>query len=178
MIELFEKENFISTEFCEWLIRFHKRYYPTLGDKDDHTNDCQYLDIVSSALELQNGYEYNEGDPLKYLKSLIINFFKSVSNDSYVNVSKIVLYSTGTSYPEHLDHDCSSWLIILYLNDDYTGGENIIDGKIIKPERGKIVAFRGNKVPHGVKKIISGERYVVLAWCKQWSDDDLKNEKN
>jgi len=60
---------------------------------------------------------------------------------------------------------------MLYLNDDYKGGELYFPSHndfTIKPKTGMLVIFSGDlKHPHGVKQIKQGIRYVNTAfWCK------------
>ncbi len=49
---------------------------------------------------------------------------------------------------------------LLYLNDSH-GGELILNGDEVNIKQGQFVAFPA-EILHSVKKIISGQRYVVL----------------
>jgi len=56
---------------------------------------------------------------------------------------------------------------LLYLNDDYDGGELVFpeQGISIKPETGSLIFFEGDyKKPHGVNKVISGPRYNLVTF--------------
>ena len=56
---------------------------------------------------------------------------------------------------------------ILYLNDDYEGGEiNFPLQEIkLKPEAGTLLIFFGDqKIPHEVLKVISGKRYNLVSF--------------
>lgn len=162
-------DNFISKNLCDKLIDFHKKYYTSLGNLQDNTNGCLYLDLYSAISNLQEENENNESDLLKHISSLLTAFLKTISPNSYINFSNIVAYPTHSSCGNHLDRDFSSWLLILYLNDNYIGGKNTVSGTMINPEVGKLIAFRGNKILHGVTEITSGTRYVLLSWCKDWN---------
>jgi len=58
---------------------------------------------------------------------------------------------------------------LLYLNDDYEGGELVFpdQGLSIKPESGSLIFFEGDhKKPHGVNMVISGPRYNLITFYK------------
>lgn len=60
---------------------------------------------------------------------------------------------------------------LIYLNEDYKGGELWFpqyDGLTITPEKGMLVAFRGDEnTLHGVKMVTEGIRYTVSLF---WTD--------
>ena len=51
-----------------------------------------------------------------------------------------------------------------YLNDNYEGGETHVNKKVIKPKKGKLIFFAGNKMEHGVYDVRQGERYTIPSW--------------
>ena len=54
---------------------------------------------------------------------------------------------------------------LLYLNDDYEGGEFIVGGKTFQTEKGSALIFPSNFIyPHEVKEIIRGARWSVVTW--------------
>jgi hypothetical protein len=59
---------------------------------------------------------------------------------------------------------------ILYLNDNYEGGEIFFPrlGKTIKPEKGDWVIFESDNInlEHGVKMITEGTRYTLAMWLQ------------
>ena len=54
--------------------------------------------------------------------------------------------------------------IFLYLNDDFKGGELVVEGKEIIPEIGKLVIFEAGKIKHKVNKVLKGNRYTLAGW--------------
>ncbi|KAM9444013.1 prolyl 3-hydroxylase 1 [Clarias gariepinus] len=71
--------------------------------------------------------------------------------------------------PAYTHRDYSA---ILYLNDDFEGGDFIfteLDAKtitaVVKPQCGRIVAFSaGKENPHGVRAVTKGQRCAVALW--------------
>lgn len=68
----------------------------------------------------------------------------------------------GDRYPER------NYASLIYLNDDYEGGELYIPSLNfeLKPQKGMMVAFAGGTLLHGVKPVISGTRYTNSCWLK------------
>jgi len=82
---------------------------------------------------------------------------------------------TGTGYmSEHTDNihhshgqqfgfpHCSS---LLFLNDDYMGGEFLVANKKFKTKKGSAIIFPSNFMyPHKVKEITKGVRWSIITW--------------
>lgn len=65
---------------------------------------------------------------------------------------------------EHYKNDRSA---LLYLSDNYNGGELIfpLQGIKIKPSPGNLIFFEGDDtVPHEVSEVISGERHNIICF--------------
>ena len=55
--------------------------------------------------------------------------------------------------------------ILLFLNDDYKGGEFVVADKWYHPTRGSAIVFPSNFMfPHEVKIVTKGVRWSILAW--------------
>jgi len=75
--------------------------------------------------------------------------------------------TNDTNQTDGFHYDASDITFLMYLNDDFTGGEyeyvisKTDEGKIIKPEKYlSIITDKGIK--HRVKPVISGERYSIV----------------
>lgn len=102
--------------------------------------------------------------------------------NEYVNVYKqlqiktgehlrIGRYSVGGHYDVHADSSDGGRQIsgILYLNDDFEGGETHFPNQniTIKPEAGMLVLFPSNFVyAHGSNPITDGKKYICISWFK------------
>jgi len=87
--------------------------------------------------------------------------------------SRIIKYNPGCYIQEHVDgviytnkqeHNLS---VIIAITDqkDYRGGEMYIDGEYIEQEPGDMI-FYGYDVPHEIKPIKTGIRYVINLRCQ------------
>ena len=90
---------------------------------------------------------------------------------------QVVRYKTGGFFTPHYDHCVSSDRIhtyLMYLNDDFEGGEThfpVID-KTILPKKGKLAKFtnidnKGSVIKcsyHGGNKVVSGVKWICTVW--------------
>ena len=55
--------------------------------------------------------------------------------------------------------------VLLYLNDDYEGGEFYVAGKMFEPEQGSGIIFPSNFMfPHEAKTVTKGMRWRIVTW--------------
>ena len=84
----------------------------------------------------------------------------------------LLKYSPGGYYSTHTDHGPSNIRTIsalIYLNDDYEGGELYFPRQDIKikPKTGQVVFFPSNYLyPHASLPITSGTKYSIVTWFK------------
>ena len=93
-----------------------------------------------------------------------------------INLTQIrnIIRSYGDGMPVHHDDDpyktelTTRYGFVLYLNDDYTGGELYYPKLDIeyKPKSGDLVIHPGTEeYSHGVRDIVSGERYNITLFA-------------
>jgi predicted 2-oxoglutarate/Fe(II)-dependent dioxygenase YbiX len=93
----------------------------------------------------------------------------------------ICVWRAGSEMPPHADDQHPDpterhatpdrdYAVILYLNDDFEGGELWFPdlGVEIKPKKGTLVAFPGGASHfHGIAPIRGGDRYSLLCWLSR-----------
>lgn len=151
MNKVFVEEEFLSDTECNYLIN----YYQSIETKRTHAD--------TKLVQLSDDYCTNEY--VKYLLSKLSYFAQTAFNnrDLYINFSHLVEWKDN-SMPPHRDfqyHPCTS---IVYLNQDYDGGETFIGDVPIIPKIGKIVCFNGDEIYHGVNKVSNGTRFTLTTW--------------
>ena len=87
---------------------------------------------------------------------------------------RVSKYNTGGFMSNHVDliHHShgQQWgypqvTVLLFMNDDYQGGEIIIAGRKFKPNKGSCIVFPSNfAYPHEVLEVIKGTRYSITCW--------------
>ena len=73
-------------------------------------------------------------------------------------------YPTNSYYLPHNEETDCGYVVIIYLNDDYLGGEIAFKDLdvIYKPNKGDVIIFNG-ETTHEVKEITEGYRYTILS---------------
>ena len=148
------KDNFVSKEFCENVINFYKKN----KDKEKKFRDVFTLDLLKENLGVN-------------FVNDIHNISKPINN-SIIDWIQIVYWPTNSFQDLHFDSASTETTLssICYLNNNYEGGQTYFeDGTIFTPLTGRILFFDGKHYLHGVKKVISGNRYVLAAWYKNES---------
>ena len=121
------------------------------------------LNIISEVSKSDNNIE---SDFIKLIHARISHHIQNINKHTYINYFEIVKWKQGLNMGAHYDFDYHTYTSVIYLNDDYEGGETFIDDIKIIPTLGKIVTFKGNTSAHGVNKITKGNRYTVPVWYK------------
>jgi predicted 2-oxoglutarate/Fe(II)-dependent dioxygenase YbiX len=77
-------------------------------------------------------------------------------------------------YDSHVGYEYLQFATVLYLNDDYDGGEIFFPNQnfVYKPKRGDALLFPcgGTEYTHGVKKVLEGRRFTMPLWHSSQKD--------
>lgn len=135
---------------------------------------------LDDCLNYINFFEQNINQAEVYRDTWVLRNFK---NDSFLNKIKIIEnkfavkinYYEIVKWPEKSQQDWhKDGLVkidnnhsgILYLNENFVGGETVIEDKKIRPKTGSFVFFEGSKLMHKVNQIIQGSRYTMPCWFR------------
>lgn len=83
--------------------------------------------------------------------------------DIQYQVWKIGSFSTPHVHDESGRSMCD-YNTLIYLNDDFDGGEFYTLNEIIPVKKGNITFFNGEKIWHGVKPVKNNDRYTIILW--------------
>ncbi len=147
-------DNYLSHEECDELIQYYKDNEERLSVKHG----------MIYPLKFKEGY-----DKFPELVDRL-NKTAKLLGDNQINWMQIVKWPVGAFQLHHIDQSQPdiSMSSILYLNDDYEGGEtNYEDGTIFKPKKGRLLFFDGKYYEHGVKEVRNNIRYTVATWYKK-----------
>ena len=77
------------------------------------------------------------------------------------------------------DHEVRKHIVynsLLYLNDNFEGGHFLTKNGIkLKPEKGMLTFFNGQKIYHGVEKVLKNDRKTLIFWWRSPSNYDTIN---
>lgn len=147
--------NFISSDLCDQII-------------------SNLISSTSSSIQWGDRTYRDNGSLLSPLGKMIQDQIELSFQTSVEMVQNpfVIKWSKGQSMGLHVDDlgiDNYHITGLIYLNDDYTGGEISFatQGITLKPSKGDLVIFPGNlHYAHEVKEVLSGQRYTIPVWCK------------
>ena len=87
-----------------------------------------------------------------------------------VNGLLINKYETGGHYGGHYDSPeiggtSHNFSFTIFLNENFKGGELVVEDKIIKPKQGHIYIYPSDKF-HSVNEVQQGTRFAIVGWIK------------
>tara|TARA_R100000329_G_scaffold39053_1_gene36787 strand:- start:142 stop:618 length:477 start_codon:yes stop_codon:yes gene_type:complete len=69
---------------------------------------------------------------------------------------------------DHNGREKNKYNSLIYLNDDFEGGEFITDiGFKLKPKQGTLTFFNGQTIKHGTSKVFLKDRKTLIFWWKE-----------
>ena len=139
--------------------------YTTEYDKWCTANFVVYTDFVEQVNQVKSQVKDNieQNYNVQCLDDEI--HFLHYQNDSYYKSHIDGQFIENGVAKRGIDRDITA---VLYLNDDYNGGEIFFDffNISIKPKTGDILAYPTSfEYKHGVNKVV-GERYAIVFWFK------------
>ena len=147
--------------------RATKKEVKLSGSKELST---MYTDQITTNQEIMDKYWNAIHDYiLKYLK---FSWFDSWDSYSLLRYNK---YKKNKQMAHHCDHITNIFdgtrrgvpilSVVCSLNNDYSGGEFIMQGKKLDFKKGDVLIFPSNFLfPHEVKPVKKGTRYSAISW--------------
>ena len=180
----------LDADLCDQIIKFpgeYRRSSTILSDETDITNirtnyGCnlvgpleravhERLNAALLAWSKQIESEYPEIAHCLYLPGVRHNL------ETYREPLGLLRYTEGQEYEWHVDAPaeqdqtggCSAptRLVssVIYLNDDFQGGETEMLGRKFKPKKGKVLIFPSNwNYPHRACPVPKGTKYALVTW--------------
>ncbi|MAL47047.1 2OG-Fe(II) oxygenase [Hyphomonas sp.] len=164
-------KNFASKSHCNQILTYLRQ----------HTSQTYNLDNTRPWFENNNIFYEKIEDP--YIKNLVRNYIIKLSSaatlhfkeEIYPHYTDLVLWNKGKFMEGHVDDGQGSddeirkilkprhVSSLIYLNDNFTGGETYVGKKIFKPQQGAALIFKSNAL-HGVTKVKEGVRGTIASW--------------
>jgi hypothetical protein len=151
------KENFLTEEESDYCINYHKENF-NINNK----NLCE----LHEKTEALNCMKILDNENIKNIYCKLNLFIKKINNKCSINFFQIVKWPEKKHQNQHLDFDHHPYTSILYLNNNFIGGQTIVGNTSFIPVKNKIICFRGNKILHGVSEITKGIRFTIPCWYK------------
>lgn len=153
-------DNYLTDIECDDIYKIFKNTESPIGHNDSiWTNRVKrptYTEYYNNKLNIER-------------TKICEDFFNKKFKIENLNLT---IWKEGHEMPPHSDYGAKNefpkreYASLIYLNDNYVGGELYIP-KLnfeLKPKKGQLICFQGGKYLHGVRKIISGERLTSICW--------------
>ena len=154
--------KFLLEKICDWFIDLYKRS----DNKKQVFNNKKVLRLYDLIAE-----EEDVKRTIAFMGNHMANDFPT--KRLYVQNIEVVEWNEGQSMDWHRDYPHYEGTSIIFLNDDYEGGELITANDsseamkhtriIHTPEKGAIVSFL-NMLWHKVNPVTKGKRYTLAIW--------------
>lgn len=148
------EHNFLSPEECEAIIGF----YQVFAHEAFH-----YETNNTFPIDLKNHSE------LDGVHDRVLSLAQSLGQKPYrLDNHELVKWVPTSKMGLHKDFTHDDWSAILYLNDNFFGGNTLFEGNLrVSPQRGTIIMFNGCNLLHGVDPVLNGDRYTMAYWLKE-----------
>lgn len=178
--EIYIKENFLTEAEIDYLHTcinqvLLKNKQKDLSDTSFPASfwDDKHLEIT----KLENfNFDFLEGIWQRAKDCYKSDYLSEEHNISFTSTNHVNVFREGVSMKVHTDtgpYAENKTIIhgfVIYLNDNYVGGEIYypIKGIEIKPSKGSFVIHPGSsEYQHGVREVISGVRYALTMFVRE-----------
>ena len=155
------RDNFLSKDECEDIIKIiddESKQIDTCGAQVVKLNEKIYLDKVWNIMKLSNDIHFKfDIDSVQLQEG---KYYKAG-----VYKEQNTLHSDFAAGPGRLVDTTTKLTSVVFLNDDYWGGELEIWGDKIESQQGRIVIFPAFAA-HKVSQFYDKDRYTMLTWIQ------------
>ena len=163
-----------DADYCESLIYKLNRLNLWIDGRETTTG---VLKSLKKSVELDGKARFTNG--LKQEITKVLEENEEVERRifiRYVNGILINKYETGGHYGGHFDSPeiggtSHNFSFTIFLNDNYKGGELVVEDKTIKPKQGHIYIYPSDKF-HSVNEVKYGTRFAIIGWIKSKYPED------
>lgn len=163
----FSAKDYLDLDLCDNFVEIIKDSEPT------NTDNKLFDDRVIYPNGIMSLYTLNK---MKQIGNHLIENIKNVydvSSPLYVDTACFVVWPKGSSMHPHRDNqDTESYstpwrshAAVIYLNDDFSGGEfSLNELKVsVSPKKSQCILIEAGLL-HEVKKVLEGTRYTLAYW--------------
>lgn len=144
--------------------------------KDQSLSNQEIEKILVFATHPQNTWDETFTFDIDNNNEIVKKIRDQINDEKFeeVEFTQLVTYPQGSSKRFHFDESRKSTTgaSITFLNDDFIGGQAIVEGVEITPIKGRTYYFDGKMYKHSVNNVIKGVRYTLSTW---YTNEKLKH---
>ena len=168
-------EEVVPHVLCNDLINWNFNFKPSTYSSHKGRTGTSDERVCMDEVWIKNGNVYYN-DVKAAFEYVIKKYSETFPLFSVQHITdfRINRYSEGGFMSSHVDNIHHSHgqsygypqvSVLLFLNDDYKGGEFVVADKLYHPARGSAIIFPSNFMfPHEAKKVTKGIRWSIIAW--------------
>ena len=143
-------------------------------------SECGYFISLAAKPNIETRLKYGEDNPLWPERLIDITNHQIVNRVSdhihkvfgvrlEIEEAQIQNWIEGS---ESLPHTHERWPQVgynslIYLNNNFEGGEFYTPNVTVKPEPGLLTLFDGSQTEHGLNKVLNNDRFTLIFWWKK-----------
>ena len=145
-----------------------------------HKSECDYFTSLAPRPNNDTRLKYGEDNPLWEHRSINITNHSIVTKVSD-HINKVFGFrleieeahiQNWIEGSESLPHVHETWPQVrynslIYLNNNFEGGEFYTPNVTVKPEPGLLTLFDGSQTEHGLNKVLNNDRFTLIFWWKK-----------
>ena len=168
-------KNVVPDALCKSIMDYEYNFKPSTyaNHKGKTTNSNERVQMDECWIGKVNAYYVDIKESFERVIKKYSDKF-SLFSVQHTTDFRINRYSVGGFMSSHVDNIHHSHgqqygypqvSALLYLNDDYEGGEFYVAGKMFEPEQGSGIIFPSNFMfPHEAKAVTKGMRWSIVTW--------------
>lgn len=162
-MELVEIENFISNEEVNALIQeIEFKFQKSNTNYPEYYRNNERIETTNTVLSQKLFHLIDQN----LLDELILGVNSKIRYCKYSPNQEFTVHQDGIHYLS--DYSESKYTFLLYLNDDFLGGETLffntktdkVPLKSIHPKKGTLIIF-DHRIWHSGKKVLKGNKYIL-----------------
>ena len=143
-------------------------------------SECDYFISLAAKPNIETRLKYGEDNPLwperliditnHQIVNRLSNRLKEVFNiDLQIEEAQIQNWIEGSeSRPHtHIEWPQVKYNSLIYLNNNFEGGEFYTPNIKVRPEPGLLTFFDGSITEHGLSKVKNNDRFTLIFWWKR-----------
>jgi len=168
-------EEVVPHVLCNDLINWNFNFKPSTYSSHKGRTGTSDERVCMDEVWIKNGNVYYN-DVKAAFEYVIKKYSETFPLFSVQHITdfRINRYSEGGFMSSHVDNIHHSHgqsygypqvSVLLFLNDDYKGGEFVVADKLYHPAKGSSIIFPSNFMfPHEAKVVTKGTRWSIIAW--------------
>lgn len=146
-----EVKDFFDVRLCNYLITYF--------------HESNQKITWEPGVELIRLYQHMHSESIKKVHHVLVRHgIEYYGKSHFIENFEVVRRAPGNIMSLHKDYKPHDHTMIVYLNEDFTGGETHVEGLNVPVKTGKAVTFPGNQMEHGVNEVYGKARYVLTCW--------------